>query len=413
MSASFAFDQAARRTGRPLYAAYRRLAFAASMHAHLRVDASPDVLIDEVVIRELVVGRLPRVELPPRGTTYEVHAKHGDATGIATRVSHLPVAPLFIARGEFQPELRAQAAEIGKLLLAATDHDRVLNKDALDKVKTSIRQTCLFLRALDSHASCRWRWNAERDELREEKDWWKWSGARDELRMLNDYEVLLPKLLATEHHDCEAAALQCITAKAATYQEEGGATALFAAVAYDLPVAIVAALLAHGADPHAKDTNGWNMDPAGSNTPLSRAKRDGQHALVRAMEEHLAACDSGTERRPADTKAATGTSAPAAGGVGTVIVGVERGDVWGVAVRDEGSCYRLNSGRIAKKSTRGAKWRWLQDADAAAVAAVAAVAAAARPAPSSIVRFFPISQYLIEPASVVWVLLCGCKLPRA
>lgn len=31
---------------------------------------------------------------------------------------------------------------------------------------------------------------------------------------------------------------------------------------------------------------------------------------------------------------------------------------WGIAVRDEGACYRLDSGRVAKKITEGIKWKW-------------------------------------------------------
>merc|ERR1712093_748143 len=34
------------------------------------------------------------------------------------------------------------------------------------------------------------------------------------------------------------------------------------------------------------------------------------------------------------------------------------GELWGEAVEDEGHCWRLDSGRIAKKETEGTKWNW-------------------------------------------------------
>lgn len=44
-------------------------------------------------------------------------------------------------------------------------------------------------------------------------------------------------------------------------------------------------------------------------------------------------------------------------GIGASIEGLG-GDVWGRVVADEGHCWRLHSGRIAKKETEGYKWNW-------------------------------------------------------
>merc|ERR1712066_624195 len=44
-------------------------------------------------------------------------------------------------------------------------------------------------------------------------------------------------------------------------------------------------------------------------------------------------------------------------GFGGSIQGID-GDVWGRVISDEGSCWRLHSGRIAKKCTEGVKWNW-------------------------------------------------------
>eukprot|EP00746_Dinoflagellata_sp_MGD_P071961 gnl/MRDRNA2_/MRDRNA2_29250_c0_seq1.p1 gnl/MRDRNA2_/MRDRNA2_29250_c0~~gnl/MRDRNA2_/MRDRNA2_29250_c0_seq1.p1 ORF type:complete len:819 (+),score=103.74 gnl/MRDRNA2_/MRDRNA2_29250_c0_seq1:64-2457(+) len=48
-------------------------------------------------------------------------------------------------------------------------------------------------------------------------------------------------------------------------------------------------------------------------------------------------------------------------GVGGSIQGLN-GDVWGHVVCDEGSCWRLDSGRIAKKETHGVRWTWVKEA---------------------------------------------------
>merc|ERR1712232_1252344 len=50
-------------------------------------------------------------------------------------------------------------------------------------------------------------------------------------------------------------------------------------------------------------------------------------------------------------------AARASHGVGASIVGVD-GRVWGRAVAEEYGCWRLHSGRIAKKETEGYKWNW-------------------------------------------------------
>ena len=42
-----------------------------------------------------------------------------------------------------------------------------------------------------------------------------------------------------------------------------------------------------------------------------------------------------------------------------VIVNINNpNDVWGAVLAEETTCYRLKSGRIAKKSTEGTKWQW-------------------------------------------------------
>jgi len=45
-------------------------------------------------------------------------------------------------------------------------------------------------------------------------------------------------------------------------------------------------------------------------------------------------------------------------GVGASIAGLDDDSVWGRVVADEGNCWRLHSGRIAKKDTEGRKWKW-------------------------------------------------------
>jgi hypothetical protein len=50
------------------------------------------------------------------------------------------------------------------------------------------------------------------------------------------------------------------------------------------------------------------------------------------------------------------SSAPSSG-VGASICGID-GELWGRVVADNGSCWQLESGRIAKKATEGMKWNW-------------------------------------------------------
>jgi len=49
--------------------------------------------------------------------------------------------------------------------------------------------------------------------------------------------------------------------------------------------------------------------------------------------------------------------APASRGVGVGIRGIQ-GDLWGNVVAEEPTCWRLDSGRIAKKETEGCRWNW-------------------------------------------------------
>jgi hypothetical protein len=50
-------------------------------------------------------------------------------------------------------------------------------------------------------------------------------------------------------------------------------------------------------------------------------------------------------------------AASKASGVGASIAGLD-GSAWGRVVADEGHCWRLHTGRIAKKDTEGTKWKW-------------------------------------------------------
>lgn len=52
-------------------------------------------------------------------------------------------------------------------------------------------------------------------------------------------------------------------------------------------------------------------------------------------------------------------------GVGATIQGTG-GEVWGTVVADEGHCWRLSNGRIAKKNTEGDRWTWAAAKDVAA-----------------------------------------------
>ncbi len=54
--------------------------------------------------------------------------------------------------------------------------------------------------------------------------------------------------------------------------------------------------------------------------------------------------------------------------LGWRIVGLSNGEIWGTVTGDEGSdyeggCYRLCTGRIAKKETEGTKWKWEDTAE--------------------------------------------------
>merc|ERR1719499_646401 len=44
-------------------------------------------------------------------------------------------------------------------------------------------------------------------------------------------------------------------------------------------------------------------------------------------------------------------------GVGASIQGLS-GEIWGRVVGDMGNCWRLHTGRIAKKETEGYRWTW-------------------------------------------------------
>eukprot|EP00930_Biecheleria_cincta_P001746 TRINITY_DN102849_c0_g1_i1.p1 TRINITY_DN102849_c0_g1~~TRINITY_DN102849_c0_g1_i1.p1 ORF type:complete len:2224 (+),score=519.81 TRINITY_DN102849_c0_g1_i1:62-6733(+) len=58
-----------------------------------------------------------------------------------------------------------------------------------------------------------------------------------------------------------------------------------------------------------------------------------------------------------DRAASSGGSKSYGSRIGNNILGSD-GSVWGKVVADEGSCWKLDSGRIAKKVTEGDKWKW-------------------------------------------------------
>lgn len=45
------------------------------------------------------------------------------------------------------------------------------------------------------------------------------------------------------------------------------------------------------------------------------------------------------------------------GGMGATIEGLS-GEIWGRVIADEYYCWRLHTGRVAKKETEGWKWNW-------------------------------------------------------
>jgi hypothetical protein len=66
-----------------------------------------------------------------------------------------------------------------------------------------------------------------------------------------------------------------------------------------------------------------------------------------------------------------------ADGVGAYVAGTDGRD-WGVVVAIEGSCWRLDGGRVVKKSTEGSEWKWaLPPAPATTTAATAVEAGTA------------------------------------
>jgi len=47
-------------------------------------------------------------------------------------------------------------------------------------------------------------------------------------------------------------------------------------------------------------------------------------------------------------------------GIGASIAG-SLGDLWGRVVAEEHDCWRLHTGRMAKKDTEGLKWKWVTE----------------------------------------------------
>merc|ERR1712048_635477 len=56
---------------------------------------------------------------------------------------------------------------------------------------------------------------------------------------------------------------------------------------------------------------------------------------------------------------------PVSSGVGAYIAGA-KGEIWGRVVADECNCWRLHTGRIAKKETEAWKWNWTTGAEVSA-----------------------------------------------
>merc|ERR1712166_1032168 len=54
-------------------------------------------------------------------------------------------------------------------------------------------------------------------------------------------------------------------------------------------------------------------------------------------------------------------------GIGATIVGAD-GQRWGRVIGDEFACWRLHTGRMAKKQTEGERWSWSQEAEVSATA---------------------------------------------
>ncbi|CAE8601890.1 unnamed protein product, partial [Polarella glacialis] len=85
-------------------------------------------------------------------------------------------------------------------------------------------------------------------------------------------------------------------------------------------------------------------------------------ALEVLKEIDLAVVSGVLERSATPAALASSTSAPGGAatsrGIGARIKSLADGSVWGTVVADEGSSWKLDSGRIAKKQTEGDKWSW-------------------------------------------------------
>jgi len=101
---------------------------------------------------------------------------------------------------------------------------------------------------------------------------------------------------------------------------------------------------------------GSAVDPAVAPIQRLRAFLRWYPAAVRALPDtHTGGGGGGAAAR----------TGPPAQGVGASIEGVKYGAVsrregesWGKVVADEGGCWKLEGGRVAKKVTEGRKWRW-------------------------------------------------------
>lgn len=67
--------------------------------------------------------------------------------------------------------------------------------------------------------------------------------------------------------------------------------------------------------------------------------------------------------REPELRSVSGGPTPASG-VGATIHCID-GEVWGRVVGDNGNCWQLESGRVAKKATEGARWYWATSGGAA------------------------------------------------
>lgn len=107
-------------------------------------------------------------------------------------------------------------------------------------------------------------------------------------------------------------------------------------------------------------SNGYQSDAA-----LQKMKKQLPPAGIkfRVSKISLSQKKEGGEFREVAALQLVDTQAPATG-VGATICGID-GEVWGMVVADGGKIWKLESGRMAKKETEGARWKWASEAASA------------------------------------------------